>query len=150
MTETQTLDYAGTDGPIPPLTKEMRTRLSVLMFLQYATWGAWWVVIGKYMFAIGFDAIQVGRVFGTTAIASIISPLVFGQIADRWVPTQRLLVILHLLGAGLLVLVTQFNQFTAFYVSVLAWALVYVPTISLAWQREPRSLGPTPDRRGEE
>lgn len=109
----------------------LRIRLSIMMFLQYAIWGAWWVVLVKYLGAIDFSGTQIGAVYGTTAIASIISPLIFGQIADRWVPTQYLLAVLHLAGAATLYFITQFVDFTPFYLLVLVWAILYIPTISL-------------------
>ncbi|UCD27936.1 MAG: MFS transporter [Planctomycetota bacterium] len=114
------------------LSVGMRARLSVMMLLQYAVWGAWWVVLAKYMSAIKFTGADIGRVYATTAVASIISPIVFGQIADRWVPTQYLLALLHLLAAGSLYLSTRFTEFMPFFICVLAWALLYIPTISLS------------------
>ena len=109
----------------------LRTKLSVMMFLQYAVWGAWWVVLGKYLGTIGFTDQNIGSVYGTMAIASIFSPLVFGQIADRWVPTQYLLAFLHLAGAGALYVTVQYTYYASFHACVLIYALLYIPTISL-------------------
>jgi nucleoside transporter len=80
---------------------------------------------------LGFTPREVGWAYGSTAIASLISPLIVGQIADRWAPTQSLLAILHLLGAGCLSLMPQARSFNTFFALLLGWALVYVPTISL-------------------
>jgi len=109
----------------------LRLRLSAMMFLQYATWGAWWVVLAIYIKEIGFTPEEIGRVFATTAIASMFSPLFFGQIADRWVPTQYLLAVLHLGAGGALFLATRYTSFWPFYICVLTWSLLYIPTISL-------------------
>ncbi len=114
------------------LALPLRTKLSLMMFLQYAVWGAWFSVIGKYMVQLGFDAIEITRVYATLSVASIISPLVFGQIADRYLPTQYLLAMLHLAGAGALFVATRYTEFGNFYFWILAYMLLYVPTISLA------------------
>lgn len=121
-------------GPLPTrLDMGIRTRLSLMMFLQYAIWGAWWSVLSKYLGSDGieFTAGQIGAVYSTSALASMISPLIFGQIADRWVSTELLLGILHLLGAGALFLATKLTDFSSFYACVLTWALLYFPTLTL-------------------
>ncbi|GMU22466.1 MAG: xanthosine permease [Phycisphaerae bacterium] len=136
MAEAQVLDHAATQRPAG-LDPGLRTKLSIMMFLQYAAWGAWWSVLSKYMMAppaeggLSFNPEQVGWAYASTAFASLISPLILGQIADRWVPTQYLLVALHLLGAGCLYLLPGFTTFSPFFVLILAWAFFYVPTISL-------------------
>ncbi|MCS6949747.1 MAG: MFS transporter, partial [bacterium] len=58
-------------------------RLSLMMFLQFAVWGAWAVVIGGHMKNLGFSGVQISYVFGTTAFGSLISPMIAGWIADR-------------------------------------------------------------------
>ena len=88
MAEPNILDYASVQQQPLRLTPDLRIRLSLMMFLQYAIWGAWWSVLGKYMVTQGFGGLDLARAYATTAIASIISPLIFGQIADRWVPTH--------------------------------------------------------------
>ena len=128
MSEAQTLD----DAPTPPgLDPGLRIRLSIMMFIQYAAWGAWWSVLSIYLGEIDFKPEQVGDVYATVAIASIIMPLLIGQLADRWVPTQYLLSALFLAGAAALYAVTQYTEFATFYWLVLVWALLYVPTITL-------------------
>jgi nucleoside transporter len=130
MAQPEALAYA----PAPELASlppALRIKLSVMMFLQYAIWGAFWVVLGIYLGKIDFDPGQIGKIYATTAIASIVSPLIFGQIADRWVATEYLLVGLHVAGAALLYLATRFTDFDAFRAIMLGWALLYIPTISL-------------------
>jgi nucleoside transporter len=115
----------------PGLDLNTRFRLSAMMLLQYATWGMWWVVLSMYIKTLAFTDPQVGWIYATMAIASIVSPLVFGQIADRWLPTQYMLAGMHIAGGGLLLLITQQEEFTSFFICVQLYALIYIPTISL-------------------
>ena len=62
-------------------------RLSGMMFLQFAIWGAWAVLIAGHMQNLGFTGKQISYVFGTTAIGAIISPIIAGWIADRLMPS---------------------------------------------------------------
>src|SRR3954469_18739096 len=99
----------------------IRAGLSLMMFLNYFVWGAWYVTLGTYLTAtLKFSGTQAGAVFGTTALASMISPFFVGLIADRWFPMQRVLAALHLIGAVFLVLITQTTSFSAVYGLMLA------------------------------
>jgi nucleoside transporter len=109
-----------------------RLRLSLMMFLNYVIWGAWYVTIGTYLTAtLKFSGSQTGAVFGTTALACMISPFFVGLFADRFFASERILALLHLIGAALLFLVTQVTSFGAVYGIMLAYCLCYFPTISL-------------------
>jgi nucleoside transporter len=114
------------------MSTSVKVRLSLMMFLNYVIWGAWYVTIGTYLTAtLKFSGTQTGAVFGTTALASMISPFFVGMIADRFFATERVLAALHLAGAVLLYLVTQVTSFGAVYGLVLAYCLCYFPTIAL-------------------
>src|SRR6476646_4766713 len=107
-------------------------RLSIMMFLNFVVWGCWYVTIGTYLtMTLKFSGTQSGAVFGTTALASMISPFFVGLIADRFFSTERVLAVLHLAGAAALVLVTRATGFGAVYGLMLAYCLCYFPTISL-------------------
>src|SRR5437016_13693454 len=86
----------------PPLSLEMRLPLSVMNFLEFAVWGAWFVVLGQYLNALKFSGKQIGSIYGTMALGSIITPILFGAAADKFIASETLMVILHLVGAGLL------------------------------------------------
>lgn len=73
-------------------------RLSVMMFLQFFVWGAWYVTVGAYMEAQGMSKAAVGNAYTVGPLAALISPLFLGLVADRFFSTERVLGILHLLG----------------------------------------------------
>src|SRR6476660_3947968 len=99
----------------------LSARLSVMMFLNYVIWGAWYVTLGTYLTAtLKFTGTEAGAVFGATALASMISPFFVGLIADRYFSTEKVLATLHLLGAVLLYLVTLVTSFAAVYGILLA------------------------------
>src|SRR5215831_3732077 len=107
-------------------------RLSLMMFLNYVIWGAWYVTLGTYLTAtLHFSGKETGAVFSTFALACMISPFFVGLVADRFFSTERVLAVLHLLGAALLYLVSQVTSFGAIYALMLAYSLCYCPTIAL-------------------
>lgn len=102
------------------------------MFLNYVVWGSWYVTLGTYLTAtLHFSGTETGAVFGTTALASMISPFFVGMIADRFFSTEKMLAVLHIIGAVLLYLVTTVTSFGAVYTIMLAYCLCYFPTIAL-------------------
>src|SRR6266513_1245057 len=109
--------------------------LSLMMFLQYFIWGAWYVTMGTYMIEhfkeIGI-ANSVGKAYSALAIATMLSPFFVGMIADRFFAAQRIMGVLHLLGAVLLFLATKVNDSFAFYWVILFYSLLYMPTIALS------------------
>jgi nucleoside transporter len=110
----------------------LKARLCLMMFLNYVIWGSWYVTIGTYLTAnLKFSGTETGAVFGTTALASMISPFFIGLIADRFFSTEKVLAALHLLGAIVLYGVTRFHSFGAVYAMMLAYCLLFFPTIGL-------------------
>jgi nucleoside transporter len=110
----------------------IRIRLCAMMFLQYFIWGAWYVTLGTWLgTTLKFSGAQIGMAAGTTAIGAIVSPFFVGVVADRSVATQNMLAVLHVLGAGLLLLASSQQEFTSFYLLVLAYSMCYMPTLAL-------------------
>jgi nucleoside transporter len=111
----------------------IRTQLSVMMFLEYFVWGAWYVTMGTYMnLKLGASAIQIGAAYSALAIATMISPFFVGLVADRFFSAQKLMGVLHLVGGVLLFASTLVSDASAFYWVILLYALLYMPTIALS------------------
>ena len=109
-----------------------RIKLSVMMFLEYFIWGAWYVTLGTWLGAtLGFSGEQIGITYGTTAVAAMISPFFVGMIADRFFATQRLLALLHALGAAALFYASTQTTFGPLYSVILIYTLFYMPTLAL-------------------
>jgi nucleoside transporter len=103
------------------------------MFLEFFIWGAWYVTMGTYLDKVlHATGLQVGAAYSAMAIATIISPFFVGMIADRFFPAQKVLGVLHLVGAVLLYELTTFSNPDAFYWVVLVYSLAYAPTLALA------------------
>lgn len=115
----------------PPLALEIRIPLSALMFLEFAIWGAWWVVLGNYLESLRFSRKDIGRIYATIPIASIVAPMLVGTIADRFFASEQLMGVLHLAGAALLYWMARVPTPRAFFWVSLAYALVYAPTLAL-------------------
>lgn len=75
-------------------------RLSLMMFVQFFLWGAWYVMGPSYLETIGFKGNDFGWMYSVGPIAGIISPFFVGMIADRFFSTERVLGVMHLLGAA--------------------------------------------------
>ncbi len=110
----------------------LKARLCLMMFLNLVIWGAWYVTLNTYLtVTLGFSGTQAGAVFGTTALASMISPFFIGLIADRFFATEKVLSTLHLIGAVILYSVTRVTDFSSVYALMLLYCLCYFPTIAL-------------------
>jgi NHS family xanthosine MFS transporter len=112
----------------------IKMRLTILSFLQFFVWGAWLTTIGTYCGneGKGWKIEEFGAVFSTLAIASIFMPPIIGIIADKFMNSEKLYGILHILYGATLLYVPQIdNPNTLFYVMLIAM-LFYMPTISLS------------------
>jgi nucleoside transporter len=109
----------------------LRFRLSAMMFLEYAVWGAWTTVGFVYFQDLGFSDGVISQLFGVMFLACIVAPLVGGQIADRWFPTQRFLAVCHLAGGVFLFLMARERSEVLMLVYMSLYCLLYAPTLAL-------------------
>ena len=114
------------------MTSSIRIRLSTMMFLEFFIWGAWFVTMATYLVnALHASDIQNANAYATQSWGAIIAPFIIGLIADRYFSAQKVLGILHLVGGVLLLYITTLNNFTAFYPVMLAYMILYMPTLAL-------------------
>ncbi len=110
----------------------VRTKLSVMMFLQFALWGSWFVTLGTYLLNIGFDGLQVGAAYSTMNWGAILAPIIAGAVADRFFQAQKVMGVLHLVGAAILWWLSSVTDPTVFFWTMLVYAICYMPTLGLA------------------
>lgn len=107
-------------------------RLSVMMFLQYAIWGAWLPILWPFLADHrGFSTEQIGNMFAVGAIGALLAPFIAGQIADRFFATEKFLGISHLLGAALVWQLAGIETYSGFLLFTLAYSIIYAPTLAL-------------------
>ena len=110
----------------------IRTKLSVMMFLQFFIWGAWYTTIAVYMTNHGMARLTFWP-YTVNPIAAIVAPFFLGLVADRYFATEKVLGTLHLLGGFILCAVPRFTGSpTTFILLLLAYNLCYMPTLGLA------------------
>ncbi len=111
---------------------QMKSRLGLMMFLEYFVWGSWYVTISTWLSSsLHFTGEQVGIVGGATGVGAIVAPFFVGLVADRYAATERILGCLHLAGAVLLLAASRQTGFPALYTIMLLYCLCFMPTIAL-------------------
>lgn len=107
-------------------------QLSFMMFLEFFIWGGWFVTMGTFLGSnLGADGGQIGQAYSTQSWGAILAPFIIGLIADRYFNAERILGVLHLVGAGLMYLMSQVTDFSAFYPYLLGYMIMYMPTLAL-------------------
>lgn len=105
-----------------------------MMFLQFFIWGGWFVTLGTFLGDkdnLGASGAEIAMAFSTQSWGAIIAPLFIGLIADRYFNAERILGVLHLIGAVLMYLMSEAQDFGTFYPYVFGYMLVYMPTLAL-------------------
>ena len=107
-------------------------QLSFMMFLEFFIWGGWFVTLGTFLGNnLEATAGQSSMAFSTQSWGAIIAPFIIGLIADRYFNAERILGVLHLIGAFLMYQMYQSEDFVAFYPYVLGYMILYMPTLAL-------------------
>ncbi|NNK89490.1 MAG: nucleoside permease [Saprospiraceae bacterium] len=110
----------------------VKFKLSTMMFLEFFIWGGWFVTLGTYLGNnLSASGAQIGQAYSTQSLGAIIAPFIIGLIADRYFNAEKVLGILHLLGAGLMYMMSTVDDFSAFYPLVLGYMIIYMPTLAL-------------------
>ncbi len=109
-----------------------RIQLSVMMFLEFFVWGAWFVTMGTFLARqLQATGEQTGLAYGTQSWGAIIAPFIIGLIADRFFNAERILGVLHLVGAAMLWYLAGAPDFNAFFPVLLGYMILYMPTLAL-------------------
>lgn len=109
-----------------------RIQLSLMMFLEFFIWGGWFVTLGTFLNAnLNATGAESAMAFSTQSWGAIIAPFIIGLIADRYFNAEKILGILHLLGAVLMYMMSQTTDFSVFYPYVLGYMILYMPTLAL-------------------
>ena len=104
-----------------------------MMFVQFFIWGGWFVTLGTFLGgSFQANGSQIGLAYQTQCWGAILSPLLFGLLADRYVRAERMLAVIHISGALLMWLMYQADDFASFYPYLFVYMLVYMPTLALA------------------
>jgi nucleoside transporter len=103
-----------------------------MMFLQFFIWGGWFVTLGTFLGNnLSATGSQIAMAFSTQSWGAIIAPVFIGLIADRYFNAERILGVLHLMGFGLLYLMSETKNFSVFYPYVFGYMILYMPTLAL-------------------
>ncbi|MEM7395936.1 MAG: MFS transporter, partial [Verrucomicrobiota bacterium] len=118
-----------------PQSGSVTTRLSVMMFIQFFVWGAWFTTLGQCLGENGL-ADFIGAAYGTAPIAAIIAPLFLGLIADRFFASEKVMGVLLLIGGVAMCIVPGLAAAGAEKGDAVIWffrihMICYMPTLAL-------------------
>jgi nucleoside transporter len=107
-------------------------RLSLMMFLEYVTWGSWLPLLAMYLGnVLKFTAGEMGWIFATPAVACVVGLFVGGQLADRLMSVEKLLAVLHVIGGVAMFAMSLQTSFWPFLLLMLVYQLAFTPTLTL-------------------
>ena len=114
------------------MKKSTQFQLSFMMFLEFFIWGGWFVTMGSFLGNnLSASGAETAMAYSTQSWGAIIAPFIIGLIADRFFNAEKILGILHLVGAVLMYLMSQTTEFSVFYPYVLGYMIAYMPTLAL-------------------
>jgi nucleoside transporter len=114
------------------MNTKVKMQLSFMMFLEFFIWGGWFVTLGTFLGDnLHANGGEIAMAFSTQSWGAIIAPFIIGLIADRFFNAERILAVLHLLGAVLMYQMYNSVDFAGFYPYVLGYMIIYMPTLAL-------------------
>ena len=114
------------------MKKTVQFQLSFMMFLEFFIWGGWFVTMGSFLGSnLNASGAETGMAYSTQSWGAIIAPFIIGMIADRYLNAEKILGVLHLVGAVLMYMMAQSTEFSTFYPYVLGYMIAYMPTLAL-------------------
>lgn len=114
------------------MTAAIRTKLSAMMFLEFFIWGSWFVTLGTFLGSnLKATGAESGSVFSTQSWGAIVAPFIVGLIADRYFNAEKILGILHIVGALLMYQMYNATNIGVFYPYVLGYMILFMPTLAL-------------------
>lgn len=110
-----------------------RVRLSIMMFLQYYVWGIWLPILGIHLESkeVALTGPQIGWVYTVYGFGAILGPFLLGQLADRYMATEKVLALAHLIGGGLLIATAYVTGFWPIFGLLFLYCNLYMPTMGL-------------------
>lgn len=109
-----------------------RIKLSLMMFLEFFIWGSWFVTLGTYLEKnLHASGAETGAIFSTQCWGAIIAPFIIGLIADRFFNAEKILGVIHLIGAALMYQVYYAADVGVLYPYILGYMILYMPTLAL-------------------
>ena len=107
-------------------------QLSLMMFLEFFIWGGWFVTMGAYLpNSLGASGADTALAYSSQSWGAIVAPFIIGLIADRFFNAEKILGVLHLIGAVLLYQLYTATNFDAFLPYVMGYMIAYMPTLAL-------------------
>ena len=114
------------------MKKSTQFQLSLMMFLEFFIWGGWFVTLGSYLpNTLKTSDIETGMAYSTQSWGAIIAPFIIGLVADRFFNAEKILGVLHLIGAFLMYQMANATDFGVFYPYILGYMIAYMPTLAL-------------------
>jgi nucleoside transporter len=114
------------------MNKKIQFQLSVMMFLEFFIWGGWFVTLGAFLGNnLSTTGAETGMAYSTQSWGAIIAPFIIGLIADRYFNAEKILGVLHIIGAILMYQMSLATDFNGFYPYVLGYMIAYMPTLAL-------------------
>jgi NHS family xanthosine MFS transporter len=113
--------------------KGIKSRLIITQFLQYFIWGSWLISFGGYLYGIGTKPTEIAFIYALAGFSSLIMPGIAGVIADKWLNSERVFGICHLIGAVALFFAARATTYSELCPLMAIYLAVFMPTIALSY-----------------